>query len=204
MIKNIVFDIGNVLVTFHPSKYFQKHFQNASKTKYLCDTVFQHEAWERYDQGIYSMDDLHFVYQAAYPRDYHDISYILDHWLYLMELMEESFTYLKELKKRGFHIYLLSNISKDSADYLKQTMPFFEEVDGAVLSYEKKVNKPSAEIYHHLLEQYQLLPEETIFFDDNLKNIEQAKQMQIHGILFTDIKQAKCIAEALIERESIC
>ncbi|MGX8834453.1 HAD family hydrolase [Amedibacillus sp. YH-ame6] len=204
MIKNIVFDIGNVLVTFHPMAHFLPHFKDEEKTKQLCHQVFSHDAWGWYDQGLKTMDELHEIYQETYPIQYEDISYILQHWLPLMKFMPETFAYMKELKTRGFHLYLLSNISKDSADYLKGCMPFFEIVDGEILSYAYKVNKPDVKIYQALFDTYSLIPEETIFFDDNLPNIEQANRLKVHGVLFENLEDAKKKAEEIIGSLKLC
>ena len=132
MIKNIVFDIGNVLVTFLPAQHFLPYFKDEEKTKEICQKVFSHEAWEKYDQGLNSMKDLHEIYQRECQKQYKDIAYILNNWMELMHLIPETLAYMKELKARGYHVYLLSNISKDSADYLKAKMPFFELADGII------------------------------------------------------------------------
>lgn len=203
MIKNIVFDIGNVLVTFDPKTYFMKYFKE-ERSAYLCTCVFGHEAWERYDQGIVQKEDLHDIYHNAYPNDYEDIALMLEHWMELMELKEDSFAYLKEMKKQGYAIYLLSNISEDSAVYLKERMPFFNEVDGEILSYAVKVNKPDHRIYDTLLNTYDLKAEETVFLDDNVPNIEQAKAMGIHGVVFTDVEKAAKEVDEIIRGTKAC
>ena len=190
MIKHIVLDIGNVLVTFEPVKHFSAYFKDEEKTKRLCSQVFGHDAWEKYDQGIYFMEDLKRIYQDAYPQDYEDISYILQHWLSLMKFKPETFTYAKQLQERGFEIYLLSNISEDSANYLKQTMPFFDAFEKGVLSYAVNINKPDKRIYEHLLHTYQLRPDETIFLDDSKLNVEQAQALGIHAFVFDTIENA--------------
>ena len=70
--------------------------------------------------------------------------------LYTSQLKEDTFAYVQTMKNQGYKIYLLSNISIDSAAYLKAAMPFFKVADGAVLSYEIKVNKPDRKIFEAL------------------------------------------------------
>lgn len=204
MIKNIVFDIGNVLVTFQPVKHFNTYFKDEDKTKRLCHEVFAHEAWGKYDQGIYFMDDLKRIYKKTYPSDYEDIEYMLEHWLPLLSFLPDSYAYFQALKKRGFRIYLLSNISKDSADYLKNTMPFFQDVHGSVLSYEVNINKPDKRIYEHLLQTYQLRGDETIFLDDSEANIEEARHCGIYSVLFEQLEDVKQMVEEHIRSQSTC
>lgn len=67
MIKHIVFDIGNVLMSFAPEAYFKRWFQSEDRTHRICSRIFTHEAWEKYDQGIWMLEDLYAVYHKAYP-----------------------------------------------------------------------------------------------------------------------------------------
>lgn len=193
MIKHIVFDIGNVLMTFMPEAYFIRWFQTEEKTHRICVRIFTHEAWEKYDQGIWMLEDLYEVYHAAYPDMVEETDIVLKNWLQLMEPMQESIAFLREVKSSGYGVYILSNISKDSADYLKETQEFFPLADGAVLSYEEKTNKPDPHIFEVLLQRYHLQSGEILYLDDNKHNIEQAARMGIHGILFTG---EECLAEA--------
>ena len=193
MIKHIVFDIGNVLMTFAPETYFIRWFQSEEKTHRVCSRIFTHEAWEKYDQGIWMLEDLYAVYHDAYPDMVEETDIVLQNWLQLMQPMQESIAFMKQMKNAGYGIYILSNISQDSADYLKETQQFFPLADGAVLSYEEKTNKPDPYIFEVLLERYELNAEELLYLDDNVENTRQAEKMGIQGILFID---EGCIAKA--------
>lgn len=129
----------------------------------------------------------------AYPDMVEDTDIVLQNWLQLMQPMQESIAFMKQMKNAGYGIYILSNISQDSADYLKETQQFFPLADGAVLSYEEKTNKPDPYIFEVLLERYELNAEELLYLDGNVENIRQAEKMGIQGILFTD---EGCIAKA--------
>lgn len=193
MIKHIVFDIGNVVMTFAPETYFIRWFQSEEKTQRVCSRIFTHEAWEKYDQGIWMLKDLYEIYHNAYPDMIEETDIVLQNWLQLMEPMQESIAFMKRVKKAGYGVYILSNISQDSADFLKETQQFFQLADGAVLSYEEKINKPDPHIFEVLLQRYELKAEEILYLDDRAENIRQAEQMGIHGIVFT---KETCIAEA--------
>ncbi|MEG1475845.1 MAG: HAD family phosphatase [Longicatena sp.] len=204
MIKNIVFDIGNVLMSFQPIEYFKPIFKDKEKTKMLCDKVFKHQAWSLYDQGIYFMEDLYREYEKAYPNEIEDIKVILHDWLHLLQPMHSSLSYMKALKAEGYKLFILSNISKDSADYLKATQSFFLDVEGYVLSYEEKLNKPSEQIYKTLCTRYLLEPHETIFMDDKEENVLSAKKLGIHGVVFVNIEQTKKEVSDIIDRSKTC
>ena len=84
----------------------------------------------------------------------------------------------------------MSNISIDSYEFVSK-YDFFNYIDGGVYSYEVKVSKPKELIYKTLLQKYNLIPEETIFIDDSLKNIEIAQKNGINAIQHIDIEQTK-------------
>lgn len=193
MIKHIVFDIGNVLMSFAPEAYFKRWFQSEDRTHRICSRIFTHEAWEKYDQGIWMLEDLYAVYHKAYPDMLEETNIVLQNWLQLMKPMQESIAFMKQVKDDGYGVYILSNISQDSADFLKKTQRFFSLADGAVLSYEEKINKPDPHIYEVLLQRYELNAGELLYLDDNVENVRQAEKMGIQGILFTD---EGCIAKA--------
>ena len=204
MIKNMIFDIGNVLVTFYPKAYFSQNFPDEIQCARICEEVFADEVWQLYDQGIYDKGDLSQIYKEKYPQDWQEISYVLEHWLSLMQLKEDTFAYVQAMKNQGYKIYLLSNISIDSAAYLKAAMPFFKVADGAVLSYEIKVNKPNRKIFEALFQRYQLQAQECIFFDDLPQNIAAANALGMHGIVFENMTQAAKEAADIIERGRLC
>ena len=118
-------------------------------------------------------------------------------WVKIHIRKEDSIAYLYELKSRGYRIYILSNLAKESYEYVRG-FEFFREIDGGVFSYQERVIKPDEKIYRILLDRYALKPEETLFFDDVPENIEAARRLGIHGIVFTDLSAAKTQAEQLL------
>ena len=87
-----------------------------------------------------------------------------------------------ELKKKGYHLYLLSNFHKEAIQTMYQQYDFFDIFEGGVISAEEKVVKPDEEIYTILLERYHLNPEESLFIDDSLANIKAGNRLGIQGI----------------------
>lgn len=139
------------------------------------------------------LEDLYAVYHKAYPDMLEETNIVLQNWLQLMKPMQESIAFMKQVKDDGYGVYILSNISQDSADFLKKTQRFFSLADGAVLSYEEKINKPDPHIYEVLLQRYELNAGELLYLDDNVENVRQAELLGIHGIVFRDVS---CIKEA--------
>ena len=201
MIKYLVFDIGNVLATFQPDIYFKKRFDSKEKTEKLCTMIFSHDLWRAYDQGLYTKEDLEKEYLHLYPDYEQGIKMILNDWTNSLTPMHNTISFLQDMKKKGYNIYILSNISEEGTKYLKDTQNYFSICDGAVLSYQEKINKPDPRIFEVLFKRYQLKPEEGLYFDDLSCNIEQAKQLGMQGIVFCgeeSIQTAKKLLEEVV------
>ena len=102
------------------------------------------------------------------------------------------------MKKAGYRVYILSNYGSYTYEKTKKdSLNFLEDADGAIFSYEVKQIKPDAAIFEALFEKYQIKAEESVFLDDLAANIEGAKHMGMHGIVFTGIEDAKEELKAL-------
>ena len=132
-----------------------------------------------------------------------ELELVLSNWVKLLNPMEKSIRFLKVMKEKGYQIYLLSNISEDAVSYLTETQSFMELIDGKVYSYEEKINKPDPRIYQILLNRYRLKPEEVLYFDDLSSNIEQAKQLGMHGIVFKGRESIE-LAKSILEKGELC
>lgn len=198
MIKNFIFDIGNVIVDFDPVPYFEKVLPG-KRMSYVCGLVFD-EDWGKLDEGVYTGEEVKRIQLKKYPEYKEQILCIHEHWMEMMKLKEDTITFMKEVKRKGYQTYLLSNIGEESHTYLQRTYGFFDLVDGMVLSYQERLLKPDRRIYTRLLERYQLDARECIFFDDKKENIEMAKQVGMHGIVFQNIAQAEKEVENVIHQ----
>lgn len=187
-VKNVIFDIGNVLVDFHPIPYFQRLMPNHGMEK-ICPLIFD-ATWEKIDEGIYTCEQAKREHLNKYPQYQAEIEYIYANWKEMMDLNEATYAYLKECKLHHYQVFLLSNIGAESHCYLKDRYAFFDDVNGGVFSYLEHVIKPNQEIYLILLRRYHLKAEECIFFDDNIRNIQTACSLGMKGVHFMNFKQA--------------
>ncbi|MCI8759824.1 MAG: HAD family phosphatase [Clostridia bacterium] len=192
MIKNIVFDLGRVLVDFNPQKYLEEFGLEEEIRQSLTKNIFQSKEWEKCDSGVYQNNsDLVDLLVNQYPQLETEIKLVLNkNWVKMLSLKEETQVYLEDLKKQGFKIYILSNLSEESYQYVKN-YEFFKIIDGGVYSYQLKICKPNPKIYEKLLNQYKILPKETIFIDDNEKNIEMSEKLGMYGVIFEDLETVK-------------
>ena len=185
MIRNVIFDIGNVLVSFHPVEYFYPVFKE--KTETLCTYVFGSKERALYDQGILTKEEVEKNLLDTYPKDKDAILYILAHWKEFMKPIMPMKKLIEELKENGYKIFLLSNISEDSYLYLKREYPYFFDVNGGMYSYRIKRNKPDKKIYEELLSVYGINASESLFLDDRKENVDAAKALGFHGMIMEDV-----------------
>ena len=198
MIKNIVFDLGRVLVEFDPVTYLRGFGYPEELVQRLHEIVFGRD-WYLHDRGDYrTIDDLRAALVEKYPACAAELTAVLrGDWVKIHYLKADTADYMAELKRRGFRIYILSNLSVESYEFIRR-YDFFRIPDGGVFSYQERSCKPEEKIYRALLDRYDLVPDETVFLDDNPDNIAEANRLGIHGVLFTDLESAKEETEKLL------
>ncbi|MCI9292597.1 MAG: HAD family phosphatase [Erysipelotrichaceae bacterium] len=189
--KNFIFDIGNVLVDFHPVTFFEKRMPDMQMDR-VCTLVFD-DVWEQIDCGVLTCEQAQSVHLRRYPHIRKQIVFIYDHWMEMMRLKDDTYAFFKQCKALGNAVYLLSNIGEESHRYLKHKYDFFDLADGMVLSYQERVLKPNPAIFRILLDRYCLDPSDCVFFDDRKENVETARLLGIQGIVFQSMAQAEVI-----------
>ena len=205
MIKNIVFDIGNVLAAFRWRDYIKElgftdeaEWQPGGKAWRLAAATTKNALWREIDRGVMPLDDIITAMIATDPEMEDAIRlFFADRRRLVMEY-DYSAGWLSELKSRGYKVYLLSNYSQDHYEYISTHFKFFGLEDGRVISWQEKVLKPDARIYNILLDRYGLQPEECVFLDDTSENIDGAAEVGMHGIVFKDYAQGRAELEALL------
>lgn len=205
MIKNIVFDIGNVLAAFRWRDYIKElgftdeaEWQPGGKAWRLAAATTKNALWREVDRGVMPLDDIITAMIATDPEMEDAIRlFFADRRRLVMEY-DYSAGWISELKSRGYKVYLLSNYSEDHYEYISTHFKFFGLEDGRVISWQEKVLKPDARIYNILLDRYGLKPEECVFLDDTSENIDGAVAVGMQGIVFKDYAQGRAELEALL------
>lgn len=183
MIKNIVFDLGNVLISFQPSEYFdKKNYPQNIKETILAD-IFASREWLLLDNGDISIQEAidSISLKSTLNRD--EIIHIFNLRSDLIFPIGENVKVLPELKKQGYSLYFLSNFPMDIFEEVKAGYYFFKYFDGGVISADAKVSKPDHRIYNILLERYSLKPEECLFIDDLEVNVKAAEETGMKGLI---------------------
>ena len=174
MIKNIIFDIGNVILNFNLNEVLEKFTSNKDDQQFILDNIINSPEWLEnalIDTGYISRDDAIKIVQDR--TNHQKDKLIFDFWNTYNDFAKVDIRVLdliKKLKDNNYNIYLLSNINPYTYDFVEKS-GLFLLVDGYVLSYKEHKVKPFISIYKTLFERYNIIPSESIFIDDNEKNI---------------------------------
>ena len=200
IIKNIIFDIGRVLVEYEPLDYLKKLY-SAEKAEGLMELVYASREWQIADQGLMDFSALRGVFSQRRPEWADDVRYLIsrESMLKIFTPKQETIDLLHELKAAGYKIFLLSNFSEQGFAWIDEIYPFLRGVDGRVISYHAKMNKPDPGIYKLLLSRYKLEPAESVFIDDASANIRAAAELGIHAVQFIDIQSCRRALQEIIQ-----
>ena len=192
----IYFDVGQVLVNMTGDLSGQFGFPKEERDK-IAEVVFQSNTWNERDRS--SETEQYYVDQMvkAAPEYEKDIREVMRRSDETIEKTDYAETWVRYLKDKGYHVYILSNYATDTLERTEDKLTFLKYVDGAVFSCQVKQIKPEPEIYKTLLGRYHLDPEKSVFLDDRAENCEAARKQGIHAIQFKSFKQAAAELEKL-------
>lgn len=176
MIKNVIFDIGNVILFFNRD-FLLSHFYQGKDYELLKEKLFY--KWEELDEDLISLSDYEKRVTDALPSHLHAPALaVLHNWEYYMSKKEGIVDLIRELKEKGYKLYILSNMTRHfiERDY---KFPILQEFDGIVYSAPIGLVKPDKKIYEHLINKYSLNPKECIFIDDTKPNLAAAARFGI-------------------------
>lgn len=192
MIKNVVFDIGNVLVDFR-WRALMEELQLPEETQRIFEkNVFGSRWWGELDHGIYEEAEILENFRADNKEHLEEFNLIWDNRDRLVEPYAYAVDWIVRLKEAGLNVYLLSNYPREVFALHTDcgSFPFLDKVDGKVVSGFVKMVKPNADIYEHLLRAYDLNAGECVFIDDRAENVETARVLGMSGIVFDNYVQA--------------
>lgn len=201
MINTVIFDIGMVLVYFRWKELYADLGFQGEKFDTIANATVHNPWWNEFDKGLMSVDEVVEKYAEKAPQYKQEITKIYDHSHEFIEIYDYTFPWIRELKEKGYKVYVLSNWSEPAYEANKDThLSFLKEVDGGVLSFREGIIKPDRAIYQLLCDRYQINPGEAVFLDDNAANVETAREFGLHTILFENYEQARAELMASIEK----
>ena len=184
MIKNVVFDIGGVILYWNIDEMIDAFTNVDDEKEFIKKYIYDSPEWTKeglIDIGYITQDDFVKNVQERTNHKYDKLAenFILNYYK-LFHIKEDVVDIMKKLKTNGYNVYILSNINKYVTDRIGID-ELLSDVDGAVLSYLIHEIKPGEEIYKYLLKKYDLNPSETMFIDDMQANIDTANKLGILG-----------------------
>lgn len=179
--KNIIFDIGNVLLSFQPNEYLGQYYDEQTMGD-LMEIIFASNEWVELDMGTMMIADVIESLSQKNPHYQKDIAFVLNNWTDMLQPIQENVDLIYPLKEKGYSLYLLSNFHSEAIQTMFQHYDFFDLFDGAVISAHENVVKPDESIYKILLERFDLHPQDSLFIDDSLANIHTGQRLGIEGI----------------------
>lgn len=190
MIKNIIFDIGNVLTDFGWEAFFDSFGFSEDILKRLAKATVLSESWQEYDRGKMSDEEILNSFIENDPGIEKELRQIFQSVKGMVTREEFAIPWLQSLKESGYHVYYLSNFSHIAHVDCIEALDFLPLMDGGILSYQDQLIKPQPEIYELLLSRYHLNPEECVFLDDTERNLFPAQALGMKTILVKNHEQA--------------
>ena len=185
MIRNILFDMGSVLVRFAPAEFVARLGLGPEDALALEREVFRSADWVRLDRGVFTQQQAIDAACARLPERLHrHVEQLVLHWDADRPEIPGAFELVKELSDNGYTLYLLTNASIRHRQYWPRFRfaPYFGE--RIMLSAQWRLMKPEHAFYEKAIELLGFDPAESVFIDDQPVNVEGAELCGIPGIVF--------------------
>ncbi|PWN62700.1 HAD family hydrolase [Chryseobacterium viscerum] len=177
-IKNIIFDFGGVLMDWDPRYFFKEYFNDNERMEYFLKNIAQDEWNIEQDRGR-SLAEGTEIQVKKFPEWEKEIRAFYDNWTVMLKSdIPQNVEVLRKLKNTDYDLFGLTNWSEETFPYALENYDFFQIFEGKiVVSGTEKLIKPDPKIWHVLLNRYNIKADESVFIDDNTKNIEMAKSL---------------------------
>jgi putative hydrolase of the HAD superfamily len=189
-IRNVIFDMGMVLINFRWYDYMEDLGFDKPVIEELGEKMVMSEFWKELDRGTRQEDDAPAYFKGMMPQYEREIDLFWENIADIVCEFDYAAPLVRKLHEAGYKVYLLSNYPEKLAELHWPSFSFINEVDGKVISAVEKMAKPEPDIYRMLLERYELCPEECIFLDDRPDNIDTARRLGMQGIVFQSYESA--------------
>ena len=181
-----LFDLGGVFFDWDPNHFFKDIFDKNEEREYFLSKVCNDE-WNIQQDAGRTIKEAEAILIPKFPHYEKQIKmYYKNHRNMIRGTFNSSIQVLDKLKKQNFDCYVLSNWSAETFVGMTDDYPFLRSFDGLLVSGEDKMMKPNAEIYELAITRFNLIPQETVFIDDKLENIEAAKKLNLKTIHLVD------------------
>uniref|UniRef100_UPI0040579E53 HAD family hydrolase n=1 Tax=Acetatifactor sp. TaxID=1872090 RepID=UPI0040579E53 len=197
MVKNIIFDIGNVLADFAWREFLANKGFDEAMVERIANASVLSEIWREYDRGVWTEEEILEAFVKNDSGIERELHLAFDDFTGMVTMRAYTIPWMKELKEKGYSVLYLSNFPRKAEEDCPDSLAFIPYMDGGILSYRDKLIKPDTAIYELLLKRFDLVAEECVFLDDTLVNVEAAEKVGIHGVHFQSKEQAEAELQKL-------
>lgn len=191
-LNTVIFDLGGVLIDWNPDYVYKTIFSNPEELKWFYENICTADWNEEQDAGR-SLQAATEELITQFPEHEANIRVFYDRWEEMLGgPIEGTVDVLKDLKNSGsIRLYALTNWSAETFPVALERYDFLHWFDGRLVSGEEKTRKPFADIYEKLITRFDIIPDESIYIDDNVRNLQPAKDLGMHTIHFQSPDQLR-------------
>lgn len=196
MIKNVIFDVGNVFVRWAPDEIVERCFNLGKGTDanlQRAEALFRGPLWRSLNRGELTQRETEQAYQVQFGFSAEQTRTLFFHIMDHQQLIDGTEEIAHRLRDAGYRVFALTDNVREIVAYLKRRHRFWTLFEGAVISAEIGTLKPDPAIFRHAIEKFNLLPEETVFLDDVKANVDGASSIGMQARIFTTPKS--CIED---------
>jgi putative hydrolase of the HAD superfamily len=189
--RNVIFDMGGVVLDWNPLAILESLYEQPADRLALKSALFDHPDWLELDRG--TLDEVQLLERAAarLPAGLVPLEGFFEALRGSLKPKAATLALIERLVQRGVPLYCLSNMPVSIYDHLRAEHAFWTVFRGVVISGEVRMIKPEREIFEHLLTRHGLEAERSVFIDDLPRNVEAAREVGLHAILFRDAQQCE-------------
>ncbi len=200
MIRNVIFDIGRVLVKVRAIEFLTDKGASLETAEKIKKASLDTPLWKEHDRGVLNYEEVLNSFAEKSPEISKELKTYLADMKGFVVTCPYTIPWIKELKSEGLKVYYLSNWFEKLLIDCGEALSFTEYMDGGIFSFREKVIKPDHEIYKRLISRYNLIPEECVFIDDVNDNVNAAKELGMSGICFDNYERVKGELDNLIKQ----
>ena len=201
MINTVIFDIGMVLIDFCWRDMLHGFGLEGEDFEKVANATVRNQEWNEFDKGLVSVEEIIDIFAKEAPEYRSYIAKIFEDPTKMIDQYDYAKPWIKELKDRGYKVYILSNWSKPTYHAcLNNELDFLPLVDGAVFSFQEHVIKPDKKIFEIICDRYKINPSDAVFLDDNEANVISSREFGLNTIHFKSYEQGRAELEELLAK----
>ncbi len=183
-IRNVIFDVGGVLLQWDPPAFIAKLHPDAATQARIRREIFEHPDWHEFDRGTLDVDGAAALFGQRAGLEPQQVRTLLQTANESLSPIPGTVQLVEDLSAAGVHLFLLSNMPVSTYEFLTRRHKFFGHFKRLVISGAIRMIKPEPAIYKHLVETTGVVPSESVFIDDLTKNVIAARECGLHAIQF--------------------